>query len=264
MSSLLADLVNGYRDELKKHMERGDYFYRKEDYQQALIDFSGAFEQQASILEMVDNNQKGKAFEVEYSSDKKMSHLSSIGGLLMLIIKCYIGLEKIDEVRYFTSQLRAIADKISENENNLNVQILENLQNFRDSLSFLEEKCIGLDEIPGNFISDDPSFSKIQNSFNRICNLSIFPLSATESNSSCFVATAIYETANHADLDTFRQFRDYKLLPNHFGRKLISTYYRFGPGLAIWVSRRLLIRKSTYKTLKSIAKVMRKFKITTY
>lgn len=58
----------------------------------------------------------------------------------------------------------------------------------------------------------------------------------------CFVATAIYGTSIHPDLDTLRYFRDTKLRANVLGQKFIEVYYKHGPKLA-----EIVLKSSTVK-----------------
>jgi hypothetical protein len=51
----------------------------------------------------------------------------------------------------------------------------------------------------------------------------------------CFVATAVYGTPFHPDLDLLRSFRDRRLTRTISGRALIAAYYRVGPALALIV-----------------------------
>jgi len=55
---------------------------------------------------------------------------------------------------------------------------------------------------------------------------------SSEKSSQCFVATAVYEDANHPDLVTLRSYRDTTLRANLPGRVFIRVYYAIGPLLA--------------------------------
>lgn len=79
-------------------------------------------------------------------------------------------------------------------------------------------------------------------------------------NDSCFIATAVYSTNIHPDLDTFRKFRDVYLLTNPFGKQLVSTYYIFGPKLAEWIASSPIIKRWLRKRLELIANRLRRLK----
>jgi hypothetical protein len=67
----------------------------------------------------------------------------------------------------------------------------------------------------------------------------------------------------NTDLDTFRQFRDNKLLPNFFGKRLVTFYYIVGPKLATLVKKNSLIQKAIRTKLESLARLMREHGFTT-
>jgi hypothetical protein len=54
----------------------------------------------------------------------------------------------------------------------------------------------------------------------------------------CFIATASYGSSLEPKLNTFRQFRNLFLLPHPFGKKLVMSYYHWGPYAARWIADR--------------------------
>jgi len=84
--------------------------------------------------------------------------------------------------------------------------------------------------------------------------------SSTNSSSnsdSCFIATAAYSTSTHPDLDTFRNFRDERLLTNTIGKNLVSLYYKISPSLAQYVTKQPLIKSFIRRQLEHLARWMR-------
>ncbi|HEY9692286.1 MAG TPA: CFI-box-CTERM domain-containing protein [Oculatellaceae cyanobacterium] len=59
----------------------------------------------------------------------------------------------------------------------------------------------------------------------------------TDNSCSCFIATAAYSTSVHPDLDTFREFRDQKLMRNYLGKILVSLYYKISPAIAKYIEK---------------------------
>jgi hypothetical protein len=53
----------------------------------------------------------------------------------------------------------------------------------------------------------------------------------------CFITTAAYGTDTAKELDILREFRDTVLLPNAFGAKFVSFYYRTSPPVANFISQ---------------------------
>ena len=81
--------------------------------------------------------------------------------------------------------------------------------------------------------------------------------SEKSSSSSCFIATAAYSTSIHPDLDTFRSFRDEKLLPHPLGAKLVSLYYKISPSLARAINEQPAIKKLLKHHLSRLANWLR-------
>ncbi|MFB2918106.1 MULTISPECIES: CFI-box-CTERM domain-containing protein [Aerosakkonema] len=77
------------------------------------------------------------------------------------------------------------------------------------------------------------------------------------SSSSCFIATAAYSTSTHPDLDTFREFRDRKLLSNRFGKQLVIFYYKVSPTIATYISNKPALKVFIRHYLEHLARRMR-------
>lgn len=90
-----------------------------------------------------------------------------------------------------------------------------------------------------------------------------FPLVLEKSSSSgCFIATAAYSTPIHPDLDTFRTFRDEKLLTHWIGNKLVEMYYQLSPSVAEYINQKPRIKRFVRQQLESLATWMRNQGIT--
>jgi tetratricopeptide (TPR) repeat protein len=88
-------------------------------------------------------------------------------------------------------------------------------------------------EILYNFESNISDKDKVFNTIKK-AETSFFGAS---NDSSCFIATAVYSTSSHPDLDTFRQFRDTKLLTNQLGRMFVRWYYRNAPKFTSYIDK---------------------------
>jgi len=69
------------------------------------------------------------------------------------------------------------------------------------------------------------------------CNRSIYfdGKSINQPMTACFVATAVYGSEGHPDVEFLRSFRDRVLLQSIMGRSFIEVYYILGPDLARWI-----------------------------
>ena len=82
----------------------------------------------------------------------------------------------------------------------------------------------------------------------RDCNLPSgggMDFSGVGGGSGCFIATAIYSSADHPDVKTLRDFRDNVLLKTGWGRALIEFYYRHSPDLACYIGEHDSLRVLT-------------------
>jgi hypothetical protein len=260
MSSGFDILVNSHQRDAEKHMDRAMHFYEKDDYQQALKDFAISFESYIELCALTER--AGKTF---YKEDEKMSCLSTLGSYLAFIINSFVKIDKPNEAGYLTLKFKALVRTLSQNESNLTVDDLESLGRFKKNLISFKDS-LGEDlEVHKDLVSNDTEFSMIQSSLNKICRLKVCPLEPSNSSSSsdsCFIATAAYQTSSHADLDTFREFRDRRLLPTYLGRQLVVIYYRLGPKAATIVAINSSIQRRVRKALEVTAILMRKLKIT--
>ena len=60
--------------------------------------------------------------------------------------------------------------------------------------------------------------------------------------SGCFIATAAYNSPLHPAVRLLQNFRDKRLLTNGFGRAFVSSYYKWSPAVARFISRSPLLR----------------------
>jgi hypothetical protein len=72
----------------------------------------------------------------------------------------------------------------------------------------------------------------------------------------CFVLTACYEDENHHVVKNFREFRDQYLVNNKLGKIFVDAYYRHGPKLATFISRRPVCKKILRTIFLGIEKIL--------
>ena len=88
-----------------------------------------------------------------------------------------------------------------------------------------------------------------------ICSLELEP--SLKSSDSCFIATAAYSTSTHPDIETFRNFRDEKLLTNPVGKQLVNLYYKISPSIAQYVEKQPALKSFVRYQLERLAQRMR-------
>jgi hypothetical protein len=265
MASAIEELIDKQYDDVKKYIDRADYFLDNEEPQQALKDFVNAFEAYQMALQYTESLKKSYSSSpsVRYKDSEKITCLFMLGTLLHSMFRCCIRLEKNDEIKFAYTQFKNVVAELSKSEDILEVKRIQTLRNFREKVNLFKPAFAENEPVSEGFLSDDPEFARFQKVFNEICKLSICPLQVNYStDSSCFIATAAYGVSNHSDLDTFRQFRNRWLLTNSVGRKSVNVYYQFGPRAALYVIAHPLLQGKIRKFLKVLAKLMRKFKIT--
>ena len=59
----------------------------------------------------------------------------------------------------------------------------------------------------------------------------------------CFIATAAFGTATESHVGILTDFRDQYLHSCQFGRKFISTYYKYSPPVAHFISKHETLRE---------------------
>ena len=185
------------------------------------------------------------------------------------IRNCYIELKEPYKLSVFLKNFEEIVETIGKHEKNLSAEQFIVYQKLKkeieldpDDLEFAEAKAIlekGHQAIIDN--SDDPTFIGLVSKYEKCCSYEKFLVPSKgviiEDSSSCFIATAAYSTSAHPDIDTFRNFRDTKLLTNPVGQALVSLYYKISPSIANYVKRQPVIKSFLRQQLERLAEWMR-------
>jgi tetratricopeptide (TPR) repeat protein len=252
-----SDMVDEFERRAKKYSNLTSYHYKKQDYQQALNNFEKALAAEASLMYRRENGKKSISFTAEYGKDEKVEALLFLGSSLFIIIECFFKLNKFEEAAYFTQKVKEISDKLSIYKKHCTAEQLPKVESFNSRLNAIEKALSSLGNFSGEPNSTDPVFLELRKTLNRIYKLELCSLQGDSIDSSCFIATAAYGTSDHTDLDTFRQFRDRRLLPNYFGHKLVAFYYQVSPTLAVLVRANPLLQRSARSALEKLATKMR-------
>lgn len=98
--------------------------------------------------------------------------------------------------------------------------------------------------VPYDFFKCPECFSKISESKVRI------------KNKPCFVATAVFQNADHAVVNELRYVRDTLLMPTKAGSAFVGWYYENGPKMAAFVENKPALRLAGRMTLTPVGKVI--------
>lgn len=81
--------------------------------------------------------------------------------------------------------------------------------------------------------------------------------SKNESKSPCFIATTIYGI-DAAQTDFLRDFRDTKLIPHWWGKRLVTIYYGVSPLIVIIIERHPAVRRHVKQQLDQLIRHLKR------
>lgn len=76
--------------------------------------------------------------------------------------------------------------------------------------------------------------------------------SRPQSNTGCFIATAVYGDYEHDKVKVLRDYRDQKLLANSFGQLFVRAYYKLSPPIAFFLQNNPNMAKRVGKILDKV------------
>jgi tetratricopeptide (TPR) repeat protein len=251
-------------NEVSRLMGRGEYYKGRGDNAQALNNYISALEAYAGYAEAKSEIISVSAVMGSSQGDIISSDtLFELFGLLQFIASCC----NSDSIvrAYIDSRLVQIYQWLDQyekffDENTL--QSYENIGNYvrkiEPNVSTNKERLSTLKPIKEE---SDEALKIIRKALSKISYTKICPLNL-EKSSGCFIATAAYSTPIHPDLDTFRAFRDEKLLTHWIGNKLVKMYYQLSPSVAEYINQKPRIKRFVRRQLESLATWMRNQGIT--
>jgi len=274
--SLKSEIIERAIQYSYQERTQGDDCYQQKSYVEALKKYASSLESFVRAMSMVTGDNK------YYEAEVEVIYLLELSDIIRRVVRCYMRKGEEKKCFFFLKQLQDIYEVLGENQRCLKedaLEIYENLgseigQYFSGELgqtttallqkiSELSATSSGMKEIEG----DDPSCQRLRRAFDEYCSLVIgFLLSRkvektrslkTKSSGGCFIATAAYSTSTHPDLDTFRNFRDQKLLTNPVGQGLVSLYYKIGPSIAKYLKKQPAIKSFVRHQLGHLAQLMR-------
>ncbi len=264
----------------------GDVYYEQKKYKQSLEEYARALEKFQEYLNLFGAFEESERrmcghrtdFDVETIGNVKIkiNVLFPMAVIFISIENCYIQLRDYAKGTFCLKILRQIIQGLDRVKNSLHPEILKAYIEYTEMLDSYD-RCLNSMKIltltdksdsdnQSNEIDDsDETFKKICLELDKCCSYRICPLPARgidkkapyDGSNSCFIATAAYSTSTHPDLDTFRSFRDEKLLTNSVGKQVVNIYYKIGPTIAQYVDKQPEIKTFLKQQLGYLAKWMR-------
>ena len=253
----MVDFAKEMLESSSKHYSKGVSLSEQEKHIKAIKEFNQAIISLYSAYSFIDKN--APTHHTEFLK-LHLKALCNAGEYVAQIVNSAMKSGSMHIINEFDSNLRMIVDKLKEHEESLTSSQKDQLERFSITIDWClnEGYKVKASELE---LSDNLCY-ELESNFNKLKNLKLFNNSVTISDSSCFIATAAYSTSIHPDLDTFREFRDRKLLSNSAGKLLVSIYYKLGPILASFIDRLPVVKLFIRKQLVNLAKWMRTHKIT--
>lgn len=259
---------------LKKSMDRGSYYFDQGEHDKCEQEYVDALQALRAVYSFCSSPRDLKRFHVVSLFD------------LYNVLKWIMDVAQNKKTTiYLAFQLKKIEEKLAEYEE---IFTVEEIKQYNDILkqkgnmiapmgvdwiiysNQAEGNQYSLDEIKKKSYKEeeDPILSEIRETLAFISSYEFdgkpkFPLVLEKiSSSGCFIATAAYSTSIHPDLDTFRAFRDEKLLTHWIGNKLVEMYYKLSPSVAEYINQKPIIKRLVRRQLESLATWMRNQGIT--
>lgn len=254
--------------EVQRLLERASYYKERQENAKTLENYVEALKAYANF---VDLDEKAITVKMPMSMRSNPQNtalvyfrtLFDVAEMLAGILECYSDPPK---QAFIYEKLQIISDQLANYEPYLDAQQLKQCETLRVVVEG-GQGCIAnnrgaLDELKEKPIKElkDRKFADIRTALSKISAKELCPITL-DSVGDCFIATAAYSTAMHPDLDTFRDFRDKKLLTNFIGKHLVDCYYSVGSSIARYVNTKPTLKKLLRQKLGQLANWMRSHKM---
>ena len=274
MSYSIDDVARDFLKSAQNRSEQADYYRKQGNYKQALEEYAESLEDYAIFLRSSERNftiYELRDPSTNYGRDTQISILFWLVILFTKIENCYSQQQEYSKAAIFIKNIQEIIERLGKLKEYFNADLLKIYEKLVKGAEYAEA-TIKLrtnqseSESQSNTRDDsDATFKKLCLDFDRCCSYEICILpsrgvdhsTSSSSSSSCFIATAAYSTPTHPDLDTFRNFRDRKLLINPVGKQLVSLYYQISPSIAQYVEKQPAIKSFVRQQLERLAQRMR-------
>ena len=265
----LQQMAEQAGNEVSRLIGRGDYYSDRGENAEALKNYISALKAYANYAK-----RKSEIISVSVAIstqdiDRTNAQIIFSQTLfeLFTLLKLISDLCKSDSILrvYLESRLVKISAKLDEYERVFDENELKKYENIRNYARSVESNVHQHKDLLNSLKpikeESNEALKIIRESLSEISSAKICPLTLEESGG-CFIATAAYSTPTHPDLDTFRAFRDEKLLTHWIGNKLVKIYYQLSPSVAEYINQKPRIKRFVRRQLESLATWMRNQGIT--
>lgn len=257
---IAKDFSKKREQDAKRFYERAEYYEQQRDEIKALENYLNSLEAYADSVEYDEIYwRSSSSVDPSYSIRDQIEFLFDLSTRLTSISNC---LNNNSIKIYIVEQQRKIFDAVSPYQEEFDVGQIE----FYNALVKLIEVSNNLTNENREYLDNikkiepekepDSTLKKIRVALLTISETKIC-LKSLESKPGCFIATAAYSTSTHPDLDTFRNFRDDKLLTNPVGKQLVNLYYQISPSIAQYLEKQPTIKSFVRHQLEHLARWMR-------
>ncbi|MEG4275302.1 MULTISPECIES: CFI-box-CTERM domain-containing protein [unclassified Microcoleus] len=265
--SYLDRLVNEAGEEVGRLLERAAYYRKQKDAAQALTNYVDALNAYAKFAEHRTNLIKVMSpIDIIGQRESAITYsqtLCHVADILAGIRLCYS-----DSViqAFLENKLQVISEALAEYEFSFDAEKLKTYADLRKFVNnhkeHIESNREAIEKLKKTSVKelDDQTLAKIRSALDKISSTEVCPVTL-DSTGACFIATAAYSTSTHPDLDTFRNFRDERLLTNPVGKQLVSLYYQISPSLAKYMETQPAIKSFSRQQLQHLAEWMRSQKV---
>lgn len=261
----LEQLAEQAGSEVSQLMGRGDYYRERGENTQALKNYVLALEAYANYAKRKSEViSVSVAIQTRYDNPNAGIIFSQTLFELFFLLKLISDFYNPDSIVrvYLESRLVQISNELDEYEQVLDRNDLEKYGNIKSYARAVESNVRQHQDLLSSLNpikeESDEVFKTIRKVLSKISSEKICPL--TLEDSGCFIATAVYGDYFHADIDTFREFRDRVLMKTFLGGLLVKVYYKIGPQAARYVSSRFYTKKILKFLLEHLASVIRSLK----
>lgn len=265
MENPLRQTAKSCKESAERFWERAKYYAENRDGQQAFNNYVESLEQYASYVFW---NEKAWSVENNISTSEgptyefldRLSFLFDLAARLQALIDTprTSGILEI----YVAEKYKMIFDEVTKYQNSFSVEQIKTYKVFAENVLYYEARIANNKEALNRIREVDPK--KEQDDTLKKIRVALLEISETkicliplEAKPGCFIATAAYSTPKHPDLDTFRNFRDEKLLTNPVGKHLVNLYYQISPSIAQYLEKQPAIKKVLRHKLGRLAEWMR-------